>query len=116
MTTHLRYAIGAALGSLITLVISTLLALDNKPWLAFIVVFTAALLACDARRETALHRRRLAEHDLARRRAQGETVPALNPCCLLHRASKSAVHDHRCTAQPEHDGGARTAPNPKECL
>lgn len=97
MTTHLRYAIGAALGSLTTLVISIALALDDKPWLAFIVVFTTALLTWDVRRETALHRRLLAEHDLARRRAHGETVPALNPCCLLHRASRGAVHDHRCT-------------------
>lgn len=97
MTTHLRYAIGAALGSLITLVVATLLVLDGMPGLALAVLFTAALLAWDARRETFLHRRRLAEHDLARRRGHGETVPALDPCCLLHRTSRGQAHDHRCT-------------------
>lgn len=97
MTTHLRYAIGAALGSLICTTIATVLMLDDKPWLSAFVLWSAALLAWDVRRETRLHHRRLAEHDLARRRAEGETVPALDPCCLLHRASKGKAHDHRCT-------------------
>jgi hypothetical protein len=97
VTTHLRYAIGAALGSLICTTIATVLLLDGMPWLALAVLGTALLLAWDVRREATLHQRRLAEHDLARRRAEGEPVPALTPCCLLHRASKGAAHDRRCT-------------------
>lgn len=97
MTTHLRYALGAALGSLLCAAFAAVLVLDGKSWLGLVVLGTAALLAWDTRREAALHRRRLAEHDLARRRSLGETVPALNPCCLLNRASKGVVHDHRCT-------------------
>lgn len=97
MTTHLRYAIGAALGSLITIAGATLLVLDGMPGFALAVLFTAALLAWDVRRETLLHRRRLAEHNLALRRSQGEMAPALDPCCLLHRTSRRQAHDHRCT-------------------
>ncbi|WP_055529729.1 hypothetical protein [Streptomyces graminilatus] len=97
MTTHLRYAIGAATGSLICLAFATALVLDGLPWISLTVLGTAALLAWDTRRETRLHRRRLAEHDLARRRALGETVPALTPCCLLNPRSKGHAHDHRCT-------------------
>lgn len=97
MTTHLRYAIGAATGILICAAFALALALDGRPWFGLTVLATAILLACDVRREAALHRRRLAEHDLSRRRSLGETVPALDPCCLLHRASNGAAHDHRCT-------------------
>ena len=97
MTTHLRYAIGAAVPSLINVACATALTLDGEPWLGLIFLASAILLAWDIRREAALHRRRLTEHHLAKRRSQGEIVPALDPCCLLHRASKGAAHDYRCT-------------------
>lgn len=97
MTTHLRYAIGTAVGSLILTGFAIFLALDGRPWIGLSGLASAALLACDTRREAVLHRRRLAEHDLARRRALGETVPALDPCCLLNPRTKGQGHDHRCT-------------------
>lgn len=97
MTTHLRYAIGTAVGSLILTGFAVFLALHGRPWIGLSGLVSAAFLAWDTRREAVLHRRRLAEHDLARRRAEGETVPALDPCCLLNPRSKGVVHDHRCT-------------------
>ncbi|MDX3455078.1 hypothetical protein PV396_24575 [Streptomyces sp. ME02-8801-2C] len=101
MTTHLRYAIGTAAASAAFTVFALVLAVDGRPWLGACALGSAILLACDTRRETVLHRRRLAEHHLALRRSRGETVPALDPCCLLARASKGQAHDHRCTL-PEH--------------
>lgn len=96
MTTHLRYAIACAAGGLTLSVCAVVLAL-HRSWLALAFCYGAAILTWGARSEARLHRRRLDEHDLARRRAEGENVPALDPCCLLARASNGKAHDHQCT-------------------
>ncbi|MGY1498575.1 hypothetical protein ACW4TU_18580 [Streptomyces sp. QTS52] len=97
MTTHLRYAIGTATAGLALIGLAIFLAVNGQPWPALSALGSAVLLAWDTRREAVLHQRRLAEHDLARRRAEGETVPALDPCCLLNPRTKGLAHDHRCT-------------------
>ncbi len=106
MTTHLRYAIGTAAASAAFTAIAAVLACDGRPWLGLCALGSAVLLACDTRRETVLHRRRLAEHRLALRRSRGETVPALDPCCLLAPRTGGQAHDHRCTL-PEHTSLSR---------
>lgn len=98
MTTHLRYTIACAAGALVLSGSALALLLTDSPtWLALCPLYGATVLAWAGRREARLHQRRLAEHDVARRRALGETVPALDPCCLLARTSHGRAHDHRCT-------------------
>ncbi|MEU4170991.1 hypothetical protein AB0F46_29440 [Streptomyces sp. NPDC026665] len=68
------------------------------PWLAFIPLYIAALLAWAATCYYAVARRHRAEDDWERRHVLGEAPAPLNPCCMLARRSHGAAHDaRRCT-------------------
>lgn len=97
MTPSLRYGHACTLtASVLTACAAWLAATPNWPGALF-ALYTAGLFAWLAARCYADHRRTLAEHAWARRRALGEQPPPLDPCCRLGRTSHGAAHDHRCT-------------------
>ncbi|WTC56867.1 hypothetical protein OH715_16975 [Streptomyces cellulosae] len=97
MTTSLRYARATATVAVLAILGAAWLARDAQWVPAAGLAYTAAFFSWLSAREYANHRRILAEHQWARRRALGEQPAPLDPCCRLARASYGAAHDHRCT-------------------
>ncbi|MFE0727917.1 hypothetical protein ACFW2X_06635 [Streptomyces antibioticus] len=74
-----------------------LCALPDRPALAAVGLYLAAVLAWFAVGYRAAHHRTTAEAAWERRRVLGEAPPPLNPCCLLATTSGGQAHDARCT-------------------
>ncbi|MFC8423978.1 hypothetical protein ACFUN7_24385 [Streptomyces sp. NPDC057236] len=97
MTTSLRYTCLFTTVAVLATTGAAWLATDRL-WLpAAGLLYTVVLATWIAAREYANHKRVVAEHEWARRRALGEQPPPLDPCCRLGRASYGAAHDDRCT-------------------
>lgn len=97
MTSALRYAYACTLTAVLLATGAAWLATTPYWPAALLLLYTAGLFAWLAARCYADHRRVVAEHEWARRRALGDNPPPLDPCCRLGRASNGAAHDHRCT-------------------
>lgn len=71
-------------------------------WVAAAALAYGTLLAgLGACLEYRFHRRVLAQHERARRRARGEAPLApLDPCCAFWLASEGAAHGRGCTRPP----------------
>lgn len=97
MTTSLTYARAHTTIAVLAALAAAWLARGAHWTPAAGLAYTTLLFTWLALREYTNHRRVLAEHDWARRRALGEQPPPLDPCCRLGRASHGAAHDGLCT-------------------
>jgi hypothetical protein len=94
VTSHQRYARAFTLAAL--LLAAGAIGCYSDPIPAAGLAYGTAFLAWCASREYSAHRRTLEEHEWARRRAQGEQLEPLTPCCPLYETS-GIVHAPDCT-------------------
>lgn len=96
MTSHQRYARACTLAAVLLAAGAITLSIQRHHLPAAALAYGTTVLAWAAAREHQAHRRVLAEHEWARRRALGENPPPLDPCCHLWQRS-GTVHAPNCT-------------------
>ncbi|WP_405909590.1 hypothetical protein OG742_37310 [Streptomyces sp. NBC_00828] len=96
MTIHRHYQYGATTGAITLTALAAICLYRDLYAPAAGLALGAAVLTEAAVRERRRHRRVLAEHEWARRRALGLNPAPLRPCCLLGQASGGTVH-RQCT-------------------
>ncbi|WP_392967238.1 hypothetical protein [Streptomyces sp. LN245] len=116
MTRPLRTGRALALAAVLLAASTIRLAVTDRWIAAAALAYGTLLAALGACLEYRAHRRTLAQHERARRRARGEVPLApLNPCCSFWLASDGAAHGRGCTRLPadlslaEHQALAETA-------
>ncbi|MFI8300022.1 hypothetical protein ACIGCZ_29260 [Streptomyces nigra] len=97
VTAHRRTARACTLGAAASAATALYLA-AHHPWLIILGLYPCGFLAWCAARHYTAHHRAVAETAWERRRVLGERPAPLDPCCMLARRSRGAVHDGRaCT-------------------
>jgi hypothetical protein len=97
VTRHRRHQHAAALGAVLLAAAGIGCGLHELYPHAALLGLGVLVLTEAALRANRRHRREIAEHDVARRRALGEWPAPLFPCCLLGQSSRGRAHAAGCT-------------------
>jgi hypothetical protein len=97
VTRHRRHQYAASAGAVVLAAAAIVGALRHLYPYAAVLGVGVLVLTEAALRANRCHRRELAEHEVARRRAVGEWPAPLFPCCLLAQSSGNRAHSSSCT-------------------